>query len=127
MINMINIKKALKDFKEKLFEEGKSTAQKNFEARWELTGFQKPFVNVKQADGQIKQISLGHTRKGIDGKKVEVQVPLYRFIGWDLNKKYTGEKLRQIRAEQLKKSIEGQTHFSDGTPIIQSQLVDAWV
>ena len=39
--------------------------------------------------------------------------------------KYSGRQLREIRALQARKAIAGQTHYLDGTPVIQSRIVDS--
>lgn len=40
--------------------------------------------------------------------------------------KYPTHKLRKMRRAQTLKAVKGQTHFTDGTPIKQSTLVDLW-
>lgn len=78
---------------------------------------------------------IGHVETGKTvlnketGKREEIVVPVYQFTGWDFKKKYTGEKLREIRAAQLQKALDenakaGHTTYSDGTPIIQDDMID---
>lgn len=72
----------------------------------------------------VEQIKTGKIKTDKKGQKYEVVVPVRQFIGWGDRKKYTGEKLREIRKQQTLKAIEGQTHYADGTPIIRDRLVD---
>lgn len=121
----IDIKKAIQAVKDALSEKNKTVHQRNFEKRWELVGFKKPSVHVKQPDGSIKEHSMGHHYINKDGKRVEIQVPIFQSKNWSSNK-YNGQKLREIRAKQTADAISGQTHFTDGTVINKSQLVDMW-
>lgn len=34
-------------------------------------------------------------------KNANVEIPVRKFVGWERGKKYTGEKLRAIRAKQI--------------------------
>lgn len=52
-------------------------------------------VNWEQLSQKTNWIIVGH--KDAPGKK---QVPIYRFVGWNKNKKYTGSILREIRRKQ---------------------------
>ena len=78
---------------------------------------------------------IGHIETGKSvinketNKREQIVVPVYQFTGWDFKKKYTGEKLREIRAAQLQKALDdnakaGHTTYSDGTPIIQDDMID---
>lgn len=116
------LSEATKSIKDKITEKNKTAAQNNFEKRWELAGFQKPSKKIKEADGVVREFSLGHSYVNQEGKRIEIQVPIWKSKNFCANK-YDN---KAIRAKQLKESLKGQTHFSDGTPIVQSQLVDAW-
>jgi hypothetical protein len=48
-----------------------------------------------------------------------VQVPVWRYTGWSYGSKYTGEKLRKIRAEQAQELK--QTH-----PELAESCVELW-
>lgn len=52
-------------------------------------------VNWEQFSQKTNWIIVGE--KEAPGKK---QVPIYRFVGWNKNKKYTGSVLREIRRKQ---------------------------
>lgn len=43
---------------------------------------------------------LDRRHKGYFLEGFRGHVPIWRFKGWDIGKKYTGEKLRQLRAER---------------------------
>lgn len=58
--------------------------------------------------------------------KTKEAIRVWRYVGWDKNKRYTGAKLRQIRREQALQAVAGRTHYNDGTPIVQDRLVDLW-
>lgn len=52
-------------------------------------------------------------------------VSVFKKLKWD-NNKYTGQALREIRAKQTEKALEGKTHFNDGTPINRERIVELW-
>lgn len=91
-------------------------AQQKFVATHEYIGEMEPSIVVKDKDGNKQYHTMNHTRK--TGEKVTVSV--FKFTGWDYGKRYTAEKLREIRRKQVEEAIKGQTHFTDGTPIIYS-------
>lgn len=76
--------------------------------KWELLGY------VADAKGELKKT------------KKNAGIPVYAYVGWDANKKYTGEKLRRLRREQTLQAVAGRTHYNDGTPIVQDRLIDLW-
>ena len=95
-----------------------------------LTESRKARLDKQRMRYERTHTLIGHIKTGrkkidpSDKQTKEIVVPVRQFIGWDEGKKYTGEKLRQIRNEQTRKAIEGQTHYADGSPIIRDRLVD---
>lgn len=50
------------------------------------------------------------TNKHLQCKKTLINphglVPIWRKVNWDIGKKYTGEKLRELRVKRLKHALE---------------------
>lgn len=78
---------------------------------------------------QIGVVETGKMRTDPETReRKQIVVPVFQFTGWN-NTRYTGEKLRQIRQEQLAKALEendknGHTTYADGTPIVRDRLID---
>ena len=80
------------------------------QAKWELLGF----VSDSKDPSKALVTRSGH------------KVPVHRFVGYDYGKKYTGEKLREIRREQALKALVGKTHYDDGTEIVRDRIIDLY-
>lgn len=67
---------------------------------WKLIGFvEKDEENPKHT--KPKNLAKG-TDLFVNPKYPYGKVPIWRYLGWDIGKKYTGQRLREIRAGRQK-------------------------
>lgn len=64
--------------------------------------YRKMVLNSKLQQINNQQRKFLNTHIHIDDITVGSKtIPVWKYIGWDYNKRYTGAKLREIRAKQL--------------------------
>lgn len=73
--------------------------------RWKPDVYQDENGNYQvrnwESGSQIaKWIIVGDVQVKGKGNRGIQKLPIYRFIGWNINKKYTGADLRKLRAEK---------------------------
>lgn len=71
---------------------------------------------------QIGEVQTGRFRRDKEGKAHNITVPVYKFIGWNRNKKYTGEALRELERRRTLEALKADPSLNE------SRLVnsDAW-
>lgn len=91
------------------------------EAKTQAKRMEKRRKKFAECYKHIATIDTGHV-KTVEGKQVKIQVPMFRYMGWDFGKKYTGLKLANMRRQIAKQAVK------DGLPagVRKEDLVDLW-
>lgn len=69
-------------------------------------------------------VKVGEIEASAKGGKHKQMIPVLQYVGWDIGKKYTGEKLRQIRQKQALAFVEQWNKENPNQPLDTSRLID---